>query len=230
MRRPSQPMWQDHLCVALLSLEPLSLEQGHSAGMGSAGQGRKFKQAHLIKQSKRSEWKAALKMAPVFNGGDCLLQPPPFSLSLPLSEEEHKPPRQKHTIRRRHLPGQGWRIKRQGQGATMLAAGCSDCKLALNDTVNLLLCFVGLGVKLLCRWIRLCLNITCPWDNCYEVDLVNGNLSITISQLAVHSITALPAWLHVIIYWSGRQSFQVQVSVRGRWEGGCKYRGGGGRQ
>ena len=50
-------------------------------------------------------------------------------------------------------------------------------------------------------------------ENCDEVDLDNGNLSITISQLAVHSITELPAWLPVIIYWSGRQSFQVQVGV-----------------
>lgn len=50
------------------------------------------------------------------------------------------------------------------------------------------------GVRLLCRWIRLCLNITCPREMCIEGDLVNGNLSITISRLAVHSITAcLPA-------------------------------------
>lgn len=80
------------------------------------------------------------------------------------------------------------------------AAVCSHCKLALNDTVNLVVYFVGTGVRLLCRWIRVCLNITFPRENDIEVDLVNGNLSITISQLAVHSITALLAWLPVIIY------------------------------
>lgn len=79
-------------------------------------------------------------------------------------------------------------------------AGSSYCKLALDDTANLLAFFIDMDVRLLCRWIRLCLNITSPQENCSEVDLVNGNLSITIIQLAVHSITSLPAWLPVIIY------------------------------
>lgn len=84
------------------------------------------------------------------------------------------------------------------------------------------------------RWIRLCLYITFPRDNRAEVDLFNGNPSITTSQPVVHSITLLPAWLPVIIYWSGRRSFQVQVGVvwggRRRREGvsvtGCECSGG----
>lgn len=88
-----------------------------------------------------------------------------------------------------------WRLK------CAYAAGCSHCAiLPLNDVVSVLVYFVCGGVKLLCRWIKFCLSTTCPWESSDEVDLVNGNLSITISQLAVHSITLLPAWLPVIIY------------------------------
>lgn len=152
---------------------------------------------------KCSERGAALKMVPVFNGGDCLLQPP---LSLSLGRNTHTHTQVQTASAEAYLMQvtSAWStMKQQGEGVNVHAAGCSDCKLALKDTVNLLACFVDAGVRLLCRWIRLCLNITCPRENCNEVDLVNGNLSITISQLAVHSITALacPAACNYLLIW-----------------------------
>lgn len=118
-------------------------------------------------------------MLSLFNGGDCLLEPQLF-YSLYLWEHTHT---RTNLLKKKKQVTSAWsRIKYK---ATRTAGG-SYSKLALDDTANLLAYFVGMGVRLLCRWIRLCLNITCPWENCNEVDLVNGNLSITISQRAVY--------------------------------------------
>lgn len=74
--------------------------------------------------------------------------------------------------------------------------------------------FVSIStIRRLYRRIKVCLHTTYPGENCTEVDLVNGNLSIIVSQLTVRSVIALPAWLHVIIYSSGQQSFQVQMAA-----------------
>lgn len=83
------------------------------------------------------------------------------------------------------------KMRKQPRAKSDHAVGSHYCKFALNYTVNLLVYFVSQGVRLLCRWVRLCLNLTCPQENCSELGLVSGTLSITISHLAVDSIIAL---------------------------------------
>lgn len=166
------------------SLEPPRLELGvtrlewaRRCEVGSSN--KHIKRSHA--EALRGE-RLHLKMVCVFNGGDCLRQT--------ASAETHLV---QVTSARSRMKCKAARTSRD---------------LALDETVNLLVYFVGEGVRLLRRWIRLSLNISCPgevvvgWvgENCDEVDLDNGNLSITISQLAVRSITELPAWLPVIIY------------------------------
>lgn len=100
------------------------------------------------------------------------------------------------------------KIRKQPRAKSDHAVGSHYCKFALNYTVNLLVYFVSQGVRLLCKWSRLCLNLICPQENCNELSLVSGTLSITISHLAVESIIALVclAACNYLLIWSAEPS------------------------
>lgn len=100
------------------------------------------------------------------------------------------------------------KIRKQPRAKSDHTVGSHYCKFALNYTVNLLVYFVSQGVRLLCKWSRLCLNLICPQENCNELSLVSGTLSITISHLAVESIIALVclAACNYLLIWSAEPS------------------------
>lgn len=193
MKCPSRPM-----CCAP-RLELLSPEKGHSTGMGMPGQGHKIKQAHLV------QW-PHVEVFRVRDSTDDSVQVPPSALC--------------HLQTASTAPDVGgvepFRDEETARTKCDGAAGRHYCKFALNDAVDLSVYFVSLGVWLLCRGIRFCLNTTCPQENCNELDSVSGNPPVTISHLTVHSIIAaacLPACNYLLIW----LSLQVRMGM-------CKYR------